>query len=290
MPAVKSEEVPETSAFACCSAGIGRWFWVAWESESDARASAPALASGYEASAERAEAKAAERLGTGTRRLPARWAAAYKRRSGGAAGAPGLARAPLGGEAKLRSRLGRPGGSPRRRAEATRLAFLYCATECKPPVSPGHVAVTRHRIVKQTARKIYVERDPFDEDGWARRRESGEGAPGQSPGTRTVAVDRATLRAEGRFRCGRTRPGPTFYASEEAGIRDVEAELTAKHAWCARLGVRFPCSVESVKAAYRRLAKASHPDAGGDPAEFRAIERAYREALAYFAQAGDGPD
>jgi curved DNA-binding protein CbpA len=51
--------------------------------------------------------------------------------------------------------------------------------------------------------------------------------------------------------------------------------------------VRFPCSPDSIKAAYRRLAIASHPDAGGDPAEFRAIEQAYREALAYFTQADD---
>ena len=51
--------------------------------------------------------------------------------------------------------------------------------------------------------------------------------------------------------------------------------------------MRFPCSAASVKTAYRRLAIASHPDAGGDPAEFRAIERAYREALAYFGKTDD---
>ena len=28
-----SEEAREVPAFACCSVGIGRWFWVAWESE-----------------------------------------------------------------------------------------------------------------------------------------------------------------------------------------------------------------------------------------------------------------
>ena len=77
----------------------------------------------------------------------------------------------------------------------------------------------------------------------------------------------------------------TFYASEEDGIRDVEAALTGKYAWCATLGVRFPCSADSIKTAYRRLAIASHPDAGGDPAEFRRVEQAYREALAYFTQA-----
>src|SRR5699024_3273966 len=96
-----------------------------------------------------------------------------------------------------------------------------------------------------------------------------------------------TLRADGRFRCGGAHGGLTFYGTEEAGIQDVEAELTARHPWCAALRVRFPCSVESVKAAYRRLARTTHPDAGGDPAAFRVVEEAYRAALAYFEQAGD---
>src|SRR5262249_30540396 len=75
-----SEEPSEVPAFACCSAGIGRWFWVAWASESDVRALSSALASGYEASAARAEAKALEQLGPRLKRLPARWASGYRRR------------------------------------------------------------------------------------------------------------------------------------------------------------------------------------------------------------------
>lgn len=288
MPTVISEEAREVPAFACCSVGIGRWFWVAWESEARARELSPALASGYEASAGRAEAKAAEQLGPRMKRLPARWASGYKRRGGTAGREPGTEQgAGGGGEIRPRARFGRLGGPPQRRNVATRLAFLYCAAEREPPDSLGHVAVTRHRIVKQTARKIHVECDPFDANEWARRGEPGEEAPEGAPKTRTLAVDRVTLRTEGRFRCGRTHHGLTFYASEEDGIRDVEAALTAKYAWCARLGVRFPCSVDSIKDAYRRLAMTSHPDVGGDPAEFRTIEQAYRAALAYFAQVDD---
>src|SRR3954447_25803179 len=82
---VMSKEASEVPAFACCSVGIGRWFWVAWENESEARALSPALASGYEASAARAEAKAVERVGPRLRRLPAKWASGYKRRGGSAA-------------------------------------------------------------------------------------------------------------------------------------------------------------------------------------------------------------
>jgi hypothetical protein len=283
-----SEEAREVPAFACCSVGIGRWFWVAWGSEAEARALSPPLASGYEASADRAEAKAAEQFGPRMKRLPAKWASGYKRRGGMAARASGTERGDGDvGETRPRSRFGRRGGTPERRKVATRLAFLYGATEREPPDSRGHVAVTRHRIVKQNAGKIHVECDPFDEDEWARQSEPGGGSPEGAPRARTVAVDRVNLRKEGRYYCGRTHPGLTFYASEEDGIRDVEAALTAKYAWCAGLGVRFPCSVGTIKAAYRRLARAAHPDVGGDPAEFRRVEHAYREALAYFEQAGN---
>jgi hypothetical protein len=280
-----SEEASEVPAFACCSVGIGRWFWVAWESESDARALSPAMASGYEASAARAEGKAVERAGPRLKRLPATWACRYLRRGSGAARVSSMAGESGGGEAtRRRAEIPRPVGTSRGDVGATRLAFLYSATEREPPDSLGHVTVSRHRIVKQNARKIYVDCEPFDEDEWTRRREPGEDASVDAPKTRTLAVDRIMLRNERRFRCRHAHRDLIFYASEEDGIRDVEAALTAKYAWCATLGVRFPCSAETIKTAYRRLAVTSHPDASGGPAEFRKVEQAYREALGYFAQ------
>jgi DnaJ-domain-containing protein 1 len=141
--------------------------------------------------------------------------------------------------------------------------------------------------VKQTAGKIHVESDPFDEDEWARRSEGDGGPPDPAPRPRTLAVDRLALRREGRFHVGRAQVDLTFYASEQAGISDVEAALTAKHAWCAVLGVRFPCAADDIKAAYRRLAFRSHPDRGGDAAVFRSVEQAYRAALAYFSKDDD---
>src|SRR5215470_2388443 len=113
-----NKEASGVPAFACCSVGIGRWFWVAWESESEARALAPALASGYEASAARAEGKAVERVGPRLKRLPAKWASGYKRR-GGAARIPGTGGEAGGGDAaRPRTRIGRPSG---RDGGATRL-------------------------------------------------------------------------------------------------------------------------------------------------------------------------
>jgi len=42
------------------------------------------------------------------------------------------------------------------------------------------------------------------------------------------------------------------------------------------LGVKRGDSADTVKKAYRRRARETHPDAGGNPAEFKEVERAYR--------------
>jgi hypothetical protein len=263
------DDVAQDAAFACCSAGIGRWFWAVWASESDARAFAPPLASGFEKSADAAEKHAVEAVGAELRHLPGKWASRYRRGGGLAARSGEVART----ESKPRSRLSRRAGGPAKTPSSPRLAFLYSASESE---RPGEVAVTRHRIVRQNARKIHVDSEPFREEEWTGRDE--DGGP-DSPKPRTLAVDRDTLRREGKA----PHQGSFFYAGEEDGIRDVHAALTSKLAWCAPLGVKFPCSAESIKAAFRRLARTTHPDAGGDPAAFLAVEQAYRHALAYFS-------
>jgi len=73
------------------------------------------------------------------------------------------------------TRIGRPGGLSKRDGGPTRLAFLYSATGPESPDSLGHVTVIRHRIVRQNARKIHVDCDPFDEDEWDRRELRPEG-------------------------------------------------------------------------------------------------------------------
>jgi hypothetical protein len=48
------------------------------------------------------------------------------------------------------------------------------------------------------------------------------------------------------------------------------------HAADARtLGVAWPCTSAELKSAYRRLAKATHPDRGGSSEEFRRVNEAY---------------
>lgn len=50
-----------------------------------------------------------------------------------------------------------------------------------------------------------------------------------------------------------------------------------------RLGVLWPCTVEDVKQAYLAKAKRLHPDKGGDPAEFLALQQAFEQAQEYAA-------
>ena len=288
-----SEETREVPAFACCSVGIGRWFWVAWESESDARALSPALASGFEKSAARGQGEG-RRAGrppveAPPRQVGLRLQAGWRRWHG----------APLDfGRRLFQGRQQQPGPRPGSAAPPTDPVAsaerpispsLHSATERDPPDALGHVAVARHRIVRQKLGEIFVECDPFDEDGWTQARgEAGGESPVDSPKTRHAGHRSRGESGRGeRFRRRHAHRELMFYASEQDGIRDVEAALTAKSAWCTTLGVRFPCSADSIKTAYRRLVMTSHPDAGGDPAEFRAVHRAYREALAYFAQADD---
>ncbi len=47
------------------------------------------------------------------------------------------------------------------------------------------------------------------------------------------------------------------------------------------LGLTFPCSPEDVKQAYFAKAKQAHPDAGGSPEQFVALQQAYEKAVEY---------
>lgn len=48
--------------------------------------------------------------------------------------------------------------------------------------------------------------------------------------------------------------------------------------WHEVLEVSPTASLETIKAAYRSMLHKHHPDKGGDPREFEAVQRAYREA------------
>jgi hypothetical protein len=50
----------------------------------------------------------------------------------------------------------------------------------------------------------------------------------------------------------------------------------------------IPASIEEVKTRYRNLAKAAHPDAGGDGKQFVTLNNAYEQALTYLGSEARG--
>jgi DnaJ-domain-containing protein 1 len=50
--------------------------------------------------------------------------------------------------------------------------------------------------------------------------------------------------------------------------------------WWKVLGVESEADQEAIKNAYRALARLHHPDAGGDPEEFKRLRQAYEEGMA----------
>lgn len=52
--------------------------------------------------------------------------------------------------------------------------------------------------------------------------------------------------------------------------------------WMDVLGVDHEASFETVRTAYRRMARTSHPDAGGSHARMSLVNAAWKEAEAYF--------
>lgn len=51
-------------------------------------------------------------------------------------------------------------------------------------------------------------------------------------------------------------------------------------AWWSVLGVEPDAAAPAIKNAFRALAKTHHPDAGGDPADFKRLRAAYEQGMA----------
>ncbi len=67
--------------------------------------------------------------------------------------------------------------------------------------------------------------------------------------------------------------------SRVAASPPVAAKTAEPDSLWTVLGVTPKASIAEIKLAFRKRALATHPDHGGDPAAFRAVQRAYREAL-----------
>lgn len=91
--------------------------------------------------------------------------------------------------------------------------------------------------------------------------------------------DRETFHKWRRF----SIPSPWDDAAADAWVADHDRKVgvpsTARRACFKTLGLADRPTIDDVKAAYRRLARANHPDRGGDSAMMAGVNAAYEEAV-----------
>jgi hypothetical protein len=159
-------------------------------------------------------------------------------------------------------------------SSATNAAAMEFAYECHDYVSDypgddGH-CVTPHRIVKRTKARIYVEQEPFRENSSP----TDEWWHWHQP---TFVLDRAEFERTGKARGNRRRYYDTYYVSPD--VYFAEVRTNSRPECFEKLGVDPGASEKEVKIAYFRLAKAAHPDAGGNIEQFKELQKAFEDAL-----------
>ena len=129
--------------------------------------------------------------------------------------------------------------------------------------------IAAHLVTRKTAKTVFATRKSCGPDQVGTEDETWE------PDERTIALDRARLERDGSVYSGSHRHSD-FYATRDAATGDSPRGGPSAF---AVLKLRAPCTVEDIKAAYRRRALEVHPDRGGTPADFQAVEAAYRRLL-----------
>ena len=135
-------------------------------------------------------------------------------------------------------------------------------------------SITPHRIVKRTRTRIYVDCEPY-------REQSTPKGNWTDYLQQTFVLDRATFESTGKAR--RRSDGwwrGDFYAHPDIYHAERRSFADAWRPECfVVLGVPADATPKDVKKAFKKLAKKFHPDAGGDPEEFKAVYAAYETAM-----------
>jgi hypothetical protein len=256
-----------------CSAGTRGWFWIVLPSVADCQARGvewylpDPTATGFEPTLEAAESIARATAGEGAMiepLAPARYASTILRKRA------------------VEKRMSR---DPIETGETAKLEFVweayYSMSDC-PVDYPSKYIYTPYRVVKKTVKRVYVEREPYRENVWQGQQEPGKELEWWYFDIHTFILDRRKLESGDGARSSRYGwHRGDFYPTREAAERATASRNgTPLHFWWADiLGVKLPCDRKAIKAAYRKLAKQSHPDAGGDADAFVRIDDAYRAAL-----------
>lgn len=243
-------------AFSRCPAGRNKWFWVTYpsfEAIRDSQIDGAVADSGIAASAgeaeEQAQASTLGRFGHGDpERLPNYFASGVYHRQA------------------IRRRASQPNKTEG--TETKEVEYLY--SDYEGDYSEGSL---KHRILKRTAKRVYVARHPVnscnEDDQWE---EDGQ----VFHDIKTVVLDRQQLEAEGY--ANSRNPWNMFYTTpREERIQPATSRCLAV------LGLKRGADREAINGAYRNLAKRHHPDQGGDAEDFKRLQEAYETAMSGLA-------
>jgi DnaJ domain len=131
------------------------------------------------------------------------------------------------------------------------------------------IFLAAHLVLKKTAKRIYVTRK------WCGPDQIGSDDERWDENEPSIALDRLRLERDGSVYSSGHRLSD-FFASRDGVLGDSEPRGDAAF---RTLGICPPASLDDIKAAYRRKALEAHPDRGGSPSDFQAIESAYRQLL-----------
>ncbi|HTJ84097.1 MAG TPA: J domain-containing protein [Polyangiaceae bacterium] len=133
-------------------------------------------------------------------------------------------------------------------------------------------------------------RKPDAANGGARTAEEALREAEKVAGRHLVAIEARWARAWMRVLRGQPPWTPRDEARKKQPNRPPPTEgshpAQRASAW-AILGLEPGASEDEIKRAYRKKALETHPDRGGDPAVFRAVQHAYERALRGEKQRGD---
>lgn len=118
---------------------------------------------------------------------------------------------------------------------------------------------TPYKIMKKTKKYVFIETGNWRHDPWD---------------VPTYRLDRRKLETEGKAMAG-YGTARDYYYTTPADQRRTQWSPPYLNV----LGLKTGATTEEIKAAYRRLAKANHPDRGGDPEQFKKIHAAFEEAM-----------
>jgi hypothetical protein len=154
---------------------------------------------------------------------------------------------------------------PARPAQTRPREYLYTRLDGDQDDGP---IIAAHLVIKKTPGKVYVTRRSCGPDQVGTEDEAWE------PDERTIGLDRVRLERDGSVYT-RSHHQSDFYTRREAAMGGAAGR---EHAFGV-LGIRPPCTVGDIKTAYRQRALEVHPDRGGSPGDFEAVEAAYRQLL-----------